>query len=74
VRPSAEGAPIPACELNAEGGVNLDAVIVDPEEDNDLLAGAVFLDADGEKQRAGNVVFTRLPELDTLRRLRECYR
>jgi hypothetical protein len=74
VRPSAEGAPIPACELNAEGGVNLDAVIVDPEEDNDLLAGAVFLDADGEKKRAGNVVFTRLPELDTLRRLRECYR
>jgi len=73
VRPSAEGAPIPACELNAEGGVDLDAVIADLEEDDDLLACAVFLDADGEKQRARNVVFTRLPELDTLRRLRECF-
>lgn len=48
-------------------------MIADLEEDDDLLACAVFLDADGEKQRAGNVVFTRLPELDTLRRLRECF-
>jgi hypothetical protein len=52
--------------------VDLDAVIADLEEDDNLLAGAVFLD--GEKQRAGNVMFTRLPELDTLRRLCECYR
>lgn len=70
VRPSAEGASIPAVRVIHDGGINLGTVIEDLEEDQELHDGLRFLDMDGEKQRVGNVVFTRLGELDTLRRLR----